>query len=263
MDTAVSSLLKKPWVIPTFVGITTFACGAGVGYFVGTRRRKTDIHFIEKDPQMSMFDEEGQPYVRLIEPNKFNEVSSTESTMHVYIQEPEDGEAVEILTDEPEEEEEEDELAYAPTGVKNLVVEPSEVRHNVFDRSDPSWKWEVELANREAHPRAPYVITFAEFDTCESEYSQETLTYYARDDIVADQSDTPIYGADKILGPLKFGHGSRDNNVVYIRNDELEIEWEVVRHPGSFEEEVLGFEIEEQYEVDDLKHSRNDKFRMD
>jgi len=41
-----------------------------------------------------------------------------------------------------------------------------------------------------------------------------------------------------------FGHGSNDASVVYVRNDKLELIFEVVRSPNSFAEEVHGFHHE-------------------
>jgi hypothetical protein len=97
----------------------------------------------------------------------------------------------------------------------------------------------------------------------EMDYNQETLTYYKGDDIVADQSDTPIYNHSGLMGDLKFGHGSGDANVVYIRNDSIQMEWEVLLHEGSFEVEVVGLQVEREYEESDIKHAHERRFRPD
>lgn len=132
---------------------------------------------------------------------------------------------------------------------------------NVFETVLSNWDYEIEIAQR--GEGLPYVIHYDEFMANESNYQQETLTYYSADDILADQSDTPIYNYSKLMGDLRFGHGSNDQNVVYIRNDQLHMEWEILNHSGSFEEEVVGLEIEERYAAQDLKHSNNMKFRME
>ena len=49
----------------------------------------------------------------------------------------------------------------------------------------------------------------------------------------------------------RFGHGCDDPNVVFIRNEKLATDFEVLRHNGSYAEEVLGL-----VETDDhVEHS--------
>lgn len=133
--------------------------------------------------------------------------------------------------------------------------------NNVFTMDvDEVWDYEAELAGRK--PDGPYVIHKDEFMENEFEYSQETLTFYEGDEIMADQTDAPLWGWFDMMGTLKFGHGSEDPNVVYIRNDALHFEWEILRHTGRFEVEVGGMTIEEEYSKQDLKHSNTPrKFR--
>jgi hypothetical protein len=45
----------------------------------------------------------------------------------------------------------------------------------------------------------------------------------------------------------RFGHGSNDPSIVYIRNDTLEIIYEVVKSPHYYAEEVHGFKHEDLY----------------
>lgn len=130
---------------------------------------------------------------------------------------------------------------------------------NVFTVDDGQWVMEEELSQRSRE--APYVIHVDEFSNDEMDFRQETLTYYAGDDIMADSADTPIYDYQGLMGTLKFGHGSGDKNVVYIRNEAIRMEWEILRESGSFEQEVLGFAIEQAAAEQDLKHSSTLKFR--
>jgi hypothetical protein len=75
-------------------------------------------------------------------------------------------------------------------------------------------------------------------------YTQTTLTFYSGDNILADEQDSPVYNYESVVGNLRFGHGSNDSNVVYIRNEKLEAEYEVLLFDGSFEIEVLGYVAE-------------------
>ena len=61
-----------------------------------------------------------------------------------------------------------------------------------------------------------------------------------------DANDHPLPHADIIVGlnNLQFGHGTDDDDVVFVRNDERQLEMEICRVNKSYEEEVLGVENE-------------------
>lgn len=106
------------------------------------------------------------------------------------------------------------------------------------------WSYPNELQNRS--DEKPYIIHQDEFKHGESGYDQTTYTYYAADEVMVEEgSIEPIQNVDVTVGLAnlhRFGHGSDDIDVVFIRNDQLELEIEVCRHPGSFEEEVVGLD---------------------
>lgn len=161
-----------------------------------------------------------------------------------------------LLDEEDQIEREALENASQPSKVTD-VVESEPVR--VFAVPDDDWDEEMELSNR--HPNAPYTIHQDEYISDEMGFHQETVTYYQGDDILADVEDHPIYNYAGLMGELRFGHGSKDPGTVYIRNETLHIEWEVLLHQGSFEQEVIGLQMEGEAE-DDLQHSVQ-KFRRD
>jgi hypothetical protein len=140
--------------------------------------------------------------------------------------------------------------ASSPEEAREIADEAIAV--TVFRSGADDWDYEAELATRV--PERPYVIHQDEFVSNESGFHQDTLTYYERDDIMADSDDTPLYDYKKLMGDLLFGHGTNDPNVVYIRNEKLELEWEILLHTGSFSEEVLGVEIEREEDTK-LQHS--------
>jgi hypothetical protein len=90
-------------------------------------------------------------------------------------------------------------------------------------------------------------------------YDSVTFTYYEADDVICNERDEVIPEGDRerIFGEAnleKFGHGSGDATTVYIRNDQLEMDIEVIRSPNSYAEEVHGFEPE-------IKHSHRRRER--
>jgi len=131
---------------------------------------------------------------------------------------------------------------------------PEQKLINIFTVDD-DWNYELEYEKRGS---GIYIIHADEYIQGDYEFKQETVTYYAGDDIMADMEDTPIYNYYERMGELKFGHGSKDKNVVYIRNERLNREWEVLLHNGSYEVEVKGL----YNDGGELKHSLR-KFRDD
>lgn len=144
-----------------------------------------------------------------------------------------------------------------------LVDDPEPVARNVFEDNPPPqdiWDWHKERAKRS--PLEPYVIHVDEREG-EGVYSSVTYTYYAGDDVVCNERDEILDVSDRerILGETnldRFGHGSNDSNVVYIRNDQLEMDIEVVKSPNSYEQEVAGFEPEIRH-----AHSRRGRTQFD
>lgn len=66
------------------------------------------------------------------------------------------------------------------------------------------------------------------------EYSTETFIYYA-DDVLADQRNNVVNTADEIVG-TEYVFAIEDEDVVYIRNDELEMYYEIIKDPGEFKD---------------------------
>lgn len=140
-----------------------------------------------------------------------------------------------------------------------VVVEEVEVTQNVFvqakKENDPrDWDYNAEIADRELHPDIPYAISFEEFNENTEGHEQVTFTYYEADDTLVDAQDRPIDNTDYTIGNdnlNRFGHGSGDPNVVYIRNNKITMDFEVVRDHGSYSKAIFGTEPEQS-----LQHSR-------
>lgn len=147
------------------------------------------------------------------------------------------------------------------------VQETSVVRQNVFDNSSPvtddGFDYEAELARRTSEK--PYVITHDEYYECELDYEQTDLTYYEKDDTLVDSRDMPIPDEDNVVGSdnlTRFGHGSKDENIVYVRNDRMKVDFEISRSVGSYAQEVLGFDTERDLRHSDMRRGIR-KFRHD
>lgn len=120
------------------------------------------------------------------------------------------------------------------------------VRQNIFTQNAVAdgWDQEQEQSKRDAHPDEPYILSHDEYMENEPDYHQVTLTYFAEDDVLCDEKDQPIPAVEETVGEdnlSRFGHGSRDNRILYIQNDRIQMMFEVVKNDGSYAREVAGF----------------------
>lgn len=125
------------------------------------------------------------------------------------------------------------EAAESPVKTSNIFAKQPETEAD----------WERRVRNRTEE--APYVITNEEYFAGELEYKQATVTYYEGDGVLADERDDVIDGIDLTIGDdniIRFGDHSEDDNIVYVRNDRLGIDFEVTRSQGKYSVEVAGFE---------------------
>ena len=126
------------------------------------------------------------------------------------------------------------------------ALEDAQNRDPLEEAPPDGWNWDEEKSNR-SHD-VPYVIHVDERG--EADFDQVTYTYYDSDDVVCDDRGTIIQPIDAVVGNHNLGRfgsgGTQDPNVVYIRNDQLALEIELVRDPGSFTEEVHGIKHSEE-----------------
>lgn len=112
---------------------------------------------------------------------------------------------------------------------------------NVFDT--PEWNQQVEESKRNPNSVDPFIISEEEFYMNESENEQLQLTYFEADDILSDGNESPVENRDYVIGEGtldRFGYGSKDKNIVFVRNPRLDSDIEVIRDSRSFAEVVHG-----------------------
>lgn len=125
--------------------------------------------------------------------------------------------------------------------------DPETVKRNVFEMAEPvttgGWDYAKEVAYRETlAPGTPYVIHEDERHE-EPDYAETTLTWYTGDDILCDDDDRALPNVDELIGLdnlNRFGDGTDSDDVMFVRNDRLEVIMEVNRSPNSYTEEVHG-----------------------
>lgn len=107
----------------------------------------------------------------------------------------------------------------------------------------PDFNLEEEMKGRS--PEVPYIISYQEYLEAEPEFEQQTLTYYQGDDTLTDEKDQPIPLVEETIGGdtlEHFGYGSGNSRTVYVRNEKLSLDFEIVMSDGKYTHEVLGLQ---------------------
>lgn len=253
------SILQNRFTIPTSIGVVALSGGLTAGYFWGKHKGVKDYveaykHELDalREEMMAEIDEIDSAQLELLDDDEqpIDELTIViDDETIVVVEDPQTTTYIPMELEPVEVEELE------PVIISEEVIRLPTKKKNVFDKGDDIWDYEVEKEQR--NEAEPYVIHHKEYIDEEMGYRQETLTYYVVDDMLADPQEVAIYGWSTMLGDFidKFGHGSDDPNVVYIRNETMETEWEILRHHGSYAVEVQGFQAQEAIDRESLQHS--------
>lgn len=116
---------------------------------------------------------------------------------------------------------------------------------NVFTEAEANDTWDLAEEMKNRSEQVPYIISNEEFLIGEKDYDQESMTYYEGDGVLADERDQMVPESDEKVGDgnlQRFGHGSKDKNMLYVRNDKMELDFEIALSEGEYAKEVMGFE---------------------
>lgn len=90
----------------------------------------------------------------------------------------------------------------------------------------------------------PYLISVDEFMTSNEEYDKTTITYFEGDDTLCDEREEIVPDVEGVITAdalTRFGQLSNDRNIVYVRNDKISTDFEVIRDRRNWHEVVAGY----------------------
>lgn len=93
----------------------------------------------------------------------------------------------------------------------------------------------------------PYIIPIGDYMNPEDDfedYERLTVTFYEDDEVLTDDSTKAIHDVDGLVGLNNlhnFGKDSDNKDIVYVRNEKKQIDFEIMRVHGRYTEIVLGF----------------------
>lgn len=92
----------------------------------------------------------------------------------------------------------------------------------------------------EDEPTKPYLITEDEFLNDKNEYDKISLTYYIYDDTLADECDEMIDIEETVSTDI-YNMLQDASDDLYVRNNSLETDFEIMRIEGSFHDRYGGY----------------------
>lgn len=217
-------LSRNVWGLVAF-GTMAVLTGAVIGYALGVKRTTLKYEKILEEQVR----EAKEYYAKLYKGDEFSTPESAARSLGVEVPDPVPDEVTAAMA----------EYSGEPPAEVNVNLNV-----NVFGGAS-DWDQQQEESKRNAHPLDPYVVSKDEFNANDPGYNQISVTYFAEDDTLIDDKNEVIPDVENTVGAdnlNRFGHGSGDNRVVYIRNDTLEVDFEVVKSEGSYTKEVLGFD---------------------
>lgn len=140
-----------------------------------------------------------------------------------------------------------------PARVEDGRPDPETVVKNILDdRTDPP-RYEGE--------DTPYVITVNEFMQDFDEHEKISVSYYEYDNTLASEDESIINDHERLIGSdfqNYIGWKSDSDHVVYVRNEGISSDFEILVHEGGYEQEVLGI-LSEDHPKKQMLTARNDE----
>jgi hypothetical protein len=209
---------------------TGIVIGGAGGYFVTKKLLEAKY-----ENEMNIQIQDVKDYYRLI--RKEDEFASPETVPVVYNDVLEGLEYIEHADVVVEDDEEE------------TVDEEVDEEETVDEEVDEEETESIHKQNYDRDRSAPYIISIREYMEDRDEYDKTTITYFEDDDVLCDEREEVIPNVEGTVGSTaltNFGHLSEDKKIVYVRNERISTDFEIVRDTRSYAEVVLGFKEEKE-----------------
>ena len=130
----------------------------------------------------------------------------------------------------------------------SAYADPDEIKSSQEDDEYHNCEDTPNNVNRYEVSSPPYVIDIELFSEERDDHDKCTIYYYEDDDTLTDENEEIIQDVYSTVGDALgcFGERSNDPEVVYVRNERLSIDYEVIRLSKSYSETVLGIVKEEE-----------------
>lgn len=111
--------------------------------------------------------------------------------------------------------------------------------------TDAAGKTEEEMDLTKVDRTAPYIISDVEFSLEFDHHDKVSLYYYIVDGVLAEESEEMIDDVSGTVGDDTLKQLRGRNNIVWVRNEPLAIDYEIIAVNKSFSRDILGIDEED------------------
>lgn len=237
--------MKKEVVRSVSLVVGGILVGASTTYLITKSKLEAKYHALAEEEISSV----RESYKKLY---KTDEYKSPDSTLQeLYVEQVDD---LGYSAKEAEDVDEEESTDHTPLPETTNIFDHSD--NEDPEEDDDVMKWERSFED-------PYVITIAEFMEDKQEFDKITINYYDEDNTLSDERDGIINDVERLIGADNlehFGKGSDNEHTVYIRNERMSTDWEVVRDMRSYATVVFGLDEDD---IADTKVPRKMRDRIE
>lgn len=263
MNKLLSTIVNSDATVPALVGISGVLLGVSAGVLLERtlqEKRKSEPQPLETNTHPRLFDpddppreDEGRVVITLDDALRLREEARLEGATEAA----EDYEPPVYIPDVLAEKVASGVTPPTPQDPRGEEpVDPAPVPFCVLDAADEAWDWARETNYRELHPEGPYSIHEEEFASMDAGYHIEMLLFYEGDEVMCSENDPMdvMYNHALKVGDLRFGYGTTDKDVCYVRNPGERTDYKITRMYDLFSVAVMGIEEESAAERDELAH---------
>lgn len=140
---------------------------------------------------------------------------------------------------------------------ENLEKEPEEDDEDTDDAGGTEEDSERKAPTYEP----PHVISDEEFNSGAQHHDKISLYFYTEDEVVCDENEEIVSDVEGVLGEDLVNEFDTQN-MVWVRNDSLGIDYEIVAIHKSYVRDVLG-EVEDDQDAKELRARKRREFRQE
>lgn len=122
--------------------------------------------------------------------------------------------------------------------------------HLIRGGSNDMYEEEVNPIDQEEKDLSgPYVISEEQFSEENLHYDKLSITWYREDNVVCDETEEIMEDFGHVIGfdNLNMRHTHITHpNTIYVRNDAIDIDYEITVNQSSYKEIVMGFPVEDE-----------------
>jgi len=211
------------------LNILMFTVGAAIGSAVTWRVVKNMYEQIANEEIASVKEEYTNLMIKMKKQLKEN--ATYDSSQDI-------DETTEVEDDEYYPDDDERDFVEAERNQIDYYKMTSKYRSSVNEESDDKNDEKGDERDDEvSYINGPYVISPDEFNSSPPGYNAQPLDYFA-DGVLADNWGV-ILDLDETIGEDAVNHfGEYDDDIIYVRNERTEIDYEVTRDPRTYDEAV-------------------------